>query len=65
MSFHEYFVRCDASKGCKSDHGKDVEYRMVILLPLERIGGLMDDNTVAGVGSIYVIVSRPRILCEG
>jgi len=65
VSFHEYVVRCDASKGCKNDHGKDVEYRMVILSPMERIGGLMDGSTVAGVGRIYVVVSRSRILSEG
>jgi hypothetical protein len=65
MSFHEYVVRCDASKGRKNDHGKHVEYRMVILLPMETIGGLKDGNTVAGVGRIYVVASRPRILTEG
>ena len=31
---------------------------------MERIGGLMDGNTVAGVGRIYVVVSRPMILSE-
>jgi hypothetical protein len=65
MNFHEYVVRYDGRKGCKNDHGKDVEYRMVIQLPMERIGGLMDGSTVAGVRRIYVFLSRPRILPEG
>jgi hypothetical protein len=48
-SFLEYVVLCDAHKGWKYDHAKDIENRFIILLPMERIGGLMDGNTVAGV----------------
>jgi hypothetical protein len=38
---------------------------MIILLPMERIGGLMDGSTVAGFGRIYGVVSKPRILSVG
>jgi hypothetical protein len=37
----------------------------MVILPMERIGGLIDDNTVAGVGRIYMDVSWPSILSEG